>query len=70
MGEGYAADLLVLAGNPLEDPLLLADPGDRLLMVIKDGARVHGALPELQRAQGDGARAGVDAAGPAGQQGD
>ncbi|KAJ1327935.1 amidohydrolase family protein [Microdochium nivale] len=35
--EGYAADLLVLGQNPLEDVGILAEPQKYLLAVIKDG---------------------------------
>ncbi|CAK7236333.1 hypothetical protein SEUCBS140593_009585 [Sporothrix eucalyptigena] len=34
---GFAADLLVLAANPLEDILVLDDPEKNMLLVMKDG---------------------------------
>ncbi len=37
--EGFLADLLLVDGNPLDDPLLLLDR-DKLLLVMKDG-QVH-----------------------------
>lgn len=35
--EGFAADLLILNANPLEDIEVLARPQNHLLAVIKDG---------------------------------
>lgn len=35
--EGALADLLLVDGNPLEDIDLLADPADKLLVIMKDG---------------------------------
>ena len=35
--EGAAADLLLVDGNPLEDITLLAQNGERLLAIVKDG---------------------------------
>jgi len=37
-----AADLLVVDGDPLADPAVLADP-DRVWLVVQDGRRVAGA---------------------------
>ena len=36
--EGYRADLLLVAGNPLEDSGVLAQPERHLRLVIKGGA--------------------------------
>jgi imidazolonepropionase-like amidohydrolase len=36
--EGALADLLLVVGNPLDDVGLLADPGQNLLVIMKDGA--------------------------------
>jgi imidazolonepropionase-like amidohydrolase len=35
--QGFAADLLILNANPLEDISVLAQPEKNLLAVIKDG---------------------------------
>jgi imidazolonepropionase-like amidohydrolase len=40
---GYAADLLLVQGNPLQDIAILQQP-ERLLMIVKDG-QFHKALP-------------------------
>ncbi|RMD41174.1 hypothetical protein DV735_g3943, partial [Chaetothyriales sp. CBS 134920] len=45
---GFAADLLILTGNPLEDINLLDDPTKSLLAVIKDGRVVSSRWSELQ----------------------
>jgi len=39
---GATADLLVVDGDPLEDPSVLLDPG-RIHLVLQDGDRVHTA---------------------------
>jgi imidazolonepropionase-like amidohydrolase len=36
--EGAIADLLVLDGNPLEDMMVLGSGGDRIAVIMKDGA--------------------------------
>ena len=35
--EGAYADILIVDGNPLEDILLLGDPGKNLSVIMKDG---------------------------------
>lgn len=42
--EGKLADLIMIDGNPLEDPRILAGP-DNVLLVIKDGVVCKDALP-------------------------
>ncbi len=40
--QGYLADLLLVAGNPIDDPDVLVNP-DNLTAIMKDG-RFHKAL--------------------------
>ena len=35
--EGALADLLLVDGNPLEDISLVADPGEKFVVIMKDG---------------------------------
>ena len=35
--EGAYADILIVAGNPLEDILLLTDPKANIPLIMKDG---------------------------------
>ena len=41
---GAYADLLIVAGNPLEDAALLADPHQNILLIVKDGRIYKNAL--------------------------
>lgn len=53
--EGFAADLIVLNANPLEDILVLDRPQKHLLAVIKDGKVLHSRwsklVPDTEQAQ-------------------
>jgi imidazolonepropionase-like amidohydrolase len=49
---GALADLLVVDGNPLEDPSLLADPESHLDAVVKGGAFAVNRLSREGRAGG------------------
>ena len=35
--EGAYADVLLVQGNPLDDPEILTDPGENLHLIMKDG---------------------------------
>ena len=57
--EGAYADLLLVDGNPLEDILLLVEPGKNLKLIMKDGVIYKNTLlhemftPDQRRAIGD-----------------
>lgn len=42
--EGYRADLLLVDGNPLEDISVLAQPSERLKLILLGGRVVRNAL--------------------------
>lgn len=43
--EGALADLILIDGDPLEDIDLLAQPAEKFMMILKDGAIVKNSLP-------------------------
>ncbi len=43
--EGALADLILVDGNPLDDIQLIADPGKRFFVIMKDGAVVKNLTP-------------------------
>jgi imidazolonepropionase-like amidohydrolase len=47
--EGFAADLLILNGNPLEDIAILDTPEKHVLAVIKDGRVFHSRWSKLEQ---------------------
>jgi imidazolonepropionase-like amidohydrolase len=44
--QGALADLLVVDGNPLENIDLVADPGNRFLVIMKDGVIYKNTIPK------------------------
>lgn len=44
--QGALADLLVVDGNPLENINLVADPGNKFLVIMKDGVIYKNTLPK------------------------
>lgn len=44
MAPGYAADLVLVEGNPLEDITLLARPEETLRLIVKAGRMVKNTL--------------------------
>jgi imidazolonepropionase-like amidohydrolase len=59
VARGKAADLLVVDGDPLEDPEVLLD-ADRIWLVVQSGRPVAGAALETELAALDGAAPGAD----------
>ncbi len=44
--QGALADLLVVDGNPLENINLVADPGNKFLIIMKDGVIYKNTIPK------------------------
>ena len=44
--QGALADLLVVDGNPLENIDLVADPANKLLVIMKDGVIYKNTIPK------------------------
>jgi imidazolonepropionase-like amidohydrolase len=42
---GALADVILVDGNPLEDLKIIADPGGKFLVIMKDGKLVKNKLP-------------------------